>query len=91
VGLNDPHAAPDAVDPHVAVQLAPAAVASLAIWTWKTAVSVADKEVTGAVSNAIEIGVATIANVTLLVADGSPVTAAVIVTVFPRGIFEGAV
>jgi hypothetical protein len=92
VGLNDPQA-PAAVDPHVAVQVTPAPVVSLAIWAIRFPVPVTIIDAGGAPPEANETAIAgaSIVTVTLFDADGSPVTFPVIVTVPPMGTFVGAV
>lgn len=87
---SDPHA-PDAVEPHDVVHVAPAPVTSLAICTPKDVTALTLKTVGGVVAKEMAIGDASIFKVALLVADGSLVTAAVIVTVPPMGTVVGAV
>lgn len=88
--LNDPHA-PAVVDPHAAVNPAPAAVVSFAIWTCSVAVPFKGREAGGVNPNEMAMGAPTIVRVTALTADGSLVTDPVMVTVFPIGTVVGAV
>ena len=83
--------APCAVDPHETVQLAPAMAGSLVTTTLKVTCWEAWSVETGAGENAIASAGAMMVATTVLVADGSLVTAARMVTVFPTGTFDGAV
>jgi hypothetical protein len=82
---------PQALDPQLADQVAPAAVLSLVSCTRNCVMLPAITDVGGLPKKAIVIAAGVIAKVTVLIADGSLVTDAVMVTLVPRGTAGGAV
>lgn len=87
MGLNEPHTA----DPHVAVQITPAAFGSLLTVTPKLAIPLISTEAGARLVNAIAIGTERMVRLALLLCEGLLVTVAVMVTVLPIGAMEGAV
>ncbi len=82
---------PQALDPQVADQVAPAAELSLVNCAWNSAVLPAIIDIGGVPRRAIVIAAGVIVKVTVLIADGSLVTDAVMVTLVPKGTAGGAV
>jgi hypothetical protein len=82
---------PQTLEPQLADQVAPAAVLSLVNCTVSCAVLPAMIDVGGVPRKAIVIAAGVIVSVTVLIADGSLVTDAVMVTLVPRGTAGGAV
>jgi hypothetical protein len=88
--LSVPHA-PAAVDAHVTVHEAPALAGSFFTSTASVTLPDTCKDAGGVDVNSIEMDGLVMVTVTLLVADGLLVAAAVIVTVPPMGTSDGAV
>ncbi len=86
IGLNEPQL----LEPQVTVQLNPAPLVSLRAVAVKNALAPVIIDVDPVIAETL-IGSATIGNMTLLLAAGSPVTVAIIVTVAPAGMVEGPV
>lgn len=88
VELNDPHSG----DPQLAVQISPVPRGSFVAIAARSAVVLTASEVGGnLLKNESVIGVGRIVKVTLLACDGLLVIVAVIVTVVPIGVTDGAV
>ncbi len=81
---------PQELDPQVTDQLTPAADVSFVSCAVRAVMLPAETDAGGGLRKAIEIAAGVMLRVTELIAEGSLVTAALIVTVPPKGIAAGA-